>query len=261
MPELPECEANRRRVEDHCLNRTIEAIEMGETSHMDLPGDNARGQLMGRQFTETRRHGKEIFAGSKTGPWITVSLGMTGSLRPYDAGEAAPDYARMTFVFEGDRRLAFRCPRKLGWIRMIDDPDDWIAKTGLGPDAMDIDRENFRSVIGGTRGAVKSALMAQKKIAGIGNLWSDEALFHAGIAPDVRADRLSQTQLDLLFDKMREVLGLLLDANADYNHIPNSWIFPHRDEGASCPRCGGTIARKRVGGRSAYYCPGCQPRT
>ncbi|MGK7651509.1 MULTISPECIES: Fpg/Nei family DNA glycosylase [unclassified Roseovarius] len=261
MPELPECEANRRRVEAHCLHRTIEAIKMGETSHMDLPGKNARGRLTGRQFTETRRRGKAIFAGSQTGPWIVVSLGMTGSLRPYEDGDTAPDHARMTFVFEGGRRLAFRCPRKLGWIRVIDRPDDWIAKAGLGPDAMDIDRDTFADRVGSTRGAVKSALMAQKKIAGIGNLWSDEALFHAGLSPDSRGDALTGDQLDTLFDCTHNVLGRLLDANADYSRIPKEWLFPHRQEGATCPTCGGTITRKKVGGRSAFYCPDHQPRT
>ncbi len=239
---------------DHCLDRTIEAVELGEVEHMDLPGDNARQRLVGRQFTETRRHGKAIFAGSKSGPWIAVSLGMTGSLRPYDEGDGAPDYAKVTIRFEGDRRLAFRNPRKLGTMEVIDDPDAWIADHGLGPDAMQIGAEDFARVVGTTRGAVKSALMAQGKIAGVGNLWSDETLYRAGIGPDVRGDALDATTLERLHGEMRHVLGHLLDANADYSQIPDDWLFPHREEGACCPRCGGAIVKRRVGGRSAFYC-------
>lgn len=258
MPELAECEANRRRVEAQCLNRTIQSIETGETSHMDLPDEAERARLVGRQFTAARRHGKAIFAGSQAGPWIAASLGMTGSLRVYNADETPPDHARMTFVFEGDRRLAFCCPRKLGGLGVIDDPDRFISDKGLGPDAMDISAAVFSDVIGRTRGAVKSALMAQKKIAGIGNLWSDEALFQAGIAPGTRADTLSDARLAKLFASMREVLGLLLEADAAYHRIPDDWLFPHREAGTRCPRCDGSITRSKVGGRSAYHCTGHQ---
>ncbi|MFD1343880.1 Fpg/Nei family DNA glycosylase [Litorisediminicola beolgyonensis] len=255
MPELPEAEANRRRVTEHCLNRTIEAVRLGnDTTHVELPSASEREALVGRQFTETARHGKYIFAGSKTGPWIAVHLGMTGSLRPYTSGDAAPDFARITFEFEGDTRLAYRCPRKLGWVRPIDAPESFVAETGLGPDAMEIDRARFRAVIGATRGAVKSALMAQKKLAGLGNLWSDETLFRAGIAPDRTASGLDEGQLDSLYDEMRHVLGTLLDLNADYSKLPDDWLLRAREEGVDCPRCGGTITKTTVGGRSAYHC-------
>ena len=76
MPELPEAEANRRRIEDQCLNRTIDDAVLGDNvSYIELPGDNERGRLVGRQFTQTHRHGKLIFAGSQSGPWICVHLG------------------------------------------------------------------------------------------------------------------------------------------------------------------------------------------
>ena len=254
MPELPECEKSRRKVADHCLNRTIEAVEYGEVSHMNLPGGNARERLVGHRFTETRRHGKAIFAGSKTGPWIAVRLGMTGSLRPFDADGEAPDYAKVTFVFEGDRRLAFRNPRKFGVLEVIEDPESYIAETGLGPDAMEIGADGFAEVIGGTKGAVKSALMAQTKIAGLGNLWSDETLFRAGVAPDATANRLSDDTLGQIYSEMRHVLSHLLDNDADYGTIPGDWLFPHRTDGADCPACGGTIRKSKVGGRSAFAC-------
>lgn len=239
---------------EHCLNRTIEAVELGEVAHMEVPGDNARSRLVGHRFTETRRHGKAIFAGSKSGPWIAVSLGMTGSLRPFDAGGEAPDYAKVTIAFEGDRRLAFRNPRKLGTMEVIDDPDAWISDKGLGPDAMEVGRDAFAGIVGATRGAVKSALMAQTKIAGLGNLWSDETLFRAGVAPGAVADRLGHDSLATLHAEMRHVLGHLLEANADYSTIPDDWLFPHRDAGGECPRCGGTIRKSKVGGRSAFAC-------
>ena len=189
MPELPEAEANRLRVERDCLHRTIEAAEPGDdTSYIELPGDNERARLVGHQFTRTHRHGKLIFAGSESGPWICVHLGMSGSLRPFDEADGPPDYAKFLIRFEGERRLAFRCPRKLGWVRVVESPEAEIERIGFGPDALEIGRDAFAEVIGESRGAIKSALIEQKKLAGVGNLWSDEILYRTGIDPE-RKDR------------------------------------------------------------------------
>jgi formamidopyrimidine-DNA glycosylase len=257
MPELPEAEANRRRIEAGALNRTVEAVRLGaDTAHVDLPAKAERDRLEGRRFTEARRYGKLVFAGAKSGPWIAVHLGMTGSLRVYDEAEGAPDYARIMIAFEGDRRLAFRCPRKLGWVKVIDDPGAFVAEEGYGPDALQIRQADFAARLG--RGAVKPALMDQAKVAGIGNLWSDEILFHSDTAPDARAADLSEARVGELFAAMHRLFGGALQVHADYSALPGDWLVHNRTEGADCPRCGGTIAKKKVGGRTAYYCPGHQ---
>ncbi|MDG6079694.1 DNA-formamidopyrimidine glycosylase [Erythrobacter litoralis] len=257
MPELPENEAQRLTLERECLNRTIEKAELGDdVSYIELPGSNELGRLKGRQFTETWRHGKNVFAGSKSGPWITVHLGMTGWLIPFDAPDDTPDHTKLLITFEGDRRLAFRCPRKLGHVRVIDDPGAYIGEQGFGPDALDIAKDAFCKVVGSTRGAIKSALMSQDKLAGIGNLWSDEILFRIGVGPERRANELSDDELEDTFDTMRELLKKGVDVEADYAKLPDTWLIRKRDEGGGCPRrgCGGTIRRTKVGGRSAYHC-------
>jgi len=257
MPELPENEAQRQTLERECLNRTIEQAELGDNiSYIELPGSNELGRLKGRQFTETRRHGKNVFAGSKSGPWITVHLGMTGWLIPFDSPDDPPDHTKFLVTFEGDRRLAFRCPRKLGHVRVIDDPDAYIEEQGFGPDALDIAKDAFCAAIGGTRSAIKSALMSQTKLAGIGNLWSDEILFHIGIGPERRASDLSDDELEDAFETMRELLKKGVDVKADYAQLPDRWLIRKRDEGGDCPKrgCGGKIRRTKVGGRSAYHC-------
>ncbi|GAB5347743.1 DNA-formamidopyrimidine glycosylase family protein [Alteriqipengyuania sp. 357] len=255
MPELPEAEANRLRVERECLHRTIEAAEPGEdTEYIELPGDNERARLVGHQFTETYRHGKLIFAGSKTGPWICVHLGMSGSLRPFDDDDDPPDYIKFLIRFEGDRRLAFRCPRKLGWVRVVDSAEAEIERIGFGPDALEIDRETFVDVIGSTRGAIKSALIEQTKLAGVGNLWSDEILYRVGIDPQRKGSDLTERQLGDLHTAMRDILKAVVDTGAHYSDLPDDWLIHTRDEGAECPRCSGEIVRTKVGGRSAYHC-------
>ncbi len=255
MPELPENEAQRLELERECLNRTIEAIELGDdTSYIELPGDNERAKLIGHQFTETRRHGKNIFAGSKTGPWMTVHLGMTGRLVPFNAPEDPPDHTKLLISFEGDRRLAFRCPRKLGHVRVIESPEGYIAQEELGSDALSIDKDEFLEVFGSTRSAVKSALMKQQKMAGVGNLWSDETLFQAGIHPEARTDELGEEKLVKIFTIMRSVLQAVVKVEADYKQLDEKWLIRHRSEDADCPRCEGTIRKKKVGGRTAYFC-------
>ncbi|WP_343346055.1 DNA-formamidopyrimidine glycosylase family protein [Sphingomicrobium sp. XHP0239] len=256
MPELPEAESNRRRIADHCLHRTIEAVELGDdTTYIELPGDNERGRLVGHQFTETRRHGKLIFAGSKTGPWIGVHLGMTGKLLPFDEGEEeTPDYTKLLIRFEGDRRLAFRCPRKLGWVRVIDDPAAHIEEIGFGPDALEIGEDAFRDVIGSTNGTIKGALLAQRKLAGVGNLWSDETLFQTGIHPSTKASSLSEKQLGDLYATMRSALTGVCETDATYSRLPDDWLIRHCKKDVDCRRCDGTIVKEKVGGRSAYFC-------
>ncbi|APE44645.1 DNA-formamidopyrimidine glycosylase [Sulfitobacter alexandrii] len=261
MPELPEAEAARARLESGALHRTIAGFALGEVTHMDLPDEASRERLMGTQFTRTRRHGKYIFIGSVDGPWLHIHLGMSGSLRVMDAGDELPDYIRLTVEFEGDRRLHFRDPRKFGRIEVIDDVDDFIAAKGLGPDALEIGDNAFADAIGRTRGAVKSALLSQKKLAGIGNLWSDEALYRTGIDPDARGSDLTQERIGTLHRATREILQSVVDTGATYSKLPDDWLIHRRDDGAACTRCDGTITKKKVGGRTSYHCPDHQTGT
>lgn len=255
MPELPEAEANRQKIERECLNRTIAAAEPGEdTDEIELPGDSDRSRLVGHQFTRTHRHGKLIFAGSDSGPWIGVHLGMSGSLRPFDEGEDPPDHVKFLIRFEGDRRLAFSCPRKLGWVRVVDSPEEEIARIEFGPDALDIDCETFAETIGCSRGAIKSALIDQHKLAGVGNLWSDEILFRVGVDPEREGTDLTEAKLAEIHEAMLEVLQAVVERKAEYDDLPDSWLAHHREDGAECPRCGGTIKKTEIGGRSAYHC-------
>jgi formamidopyrimidine-DNA glycosylase len=255
MPELPEAEAARKRVADGCLHRSVTGFALGEVSHMDLPDKAARERFVGTQFTQTRRHGKYIFIGSKDGPWLHIHLGMAGSLRVLHEDAELPKFIRFTVNFEGGTRLHFRDPRKFGHIEVIDDVDDFIAKRGLGPDALTIGDNAFAANVGGTRGAVKSALLSQRKLAGIGNLWADEALYRSGIHPDTKASDLAEDRVRNLHTAVRDILQTVVDTDATYSKLPSDWLIHHREDGDDCTRCDGTITRKKVGGRTSYHCP------
>ncbi|WP_179381453.1 Fpg/Nei family DNA glycosylase [Jannaschia marina] len=261
MPELPEVEALRRRIEDGALHRTIARVRPGnDTAHIEVPDAAGRKRLEGRQFSRATRHGKYLFAGSDGGPWLALHMGMAGSVRLYDDGDAQPDYARLIVEFEGDRRLAFRDPRKFGWARVIDAPEDEIAARDLGPDALAIDAETFAQRIGQSRGAVKSALMAQEKLAGVGNLWADETLYQTGTHPETRGTDLGDGKLSDLHTAMRRILTGVCDTNATYSDLPDAWLIHRRETGRACSRCDGTLTSEKVGGRTSYFCPSHQER-
>lgn len=255
MPELPECEAARKRIADGALNRTIEGFVLGEVSHMELPTESERDRFLGTQFTCTRRHGKYIFVGSASGPWLHIHLGMSGSVRVMDSDYPPADFVRFTVEFQGGTRLHFRDPRKFGLIRLVDDVDAFIDEKGLGPDALQIGDNAFSEAMGKTHGAIKSALLSQKKLAGVGNLWADEALYRSGIDPEAKANALGSDQVKSLFNELRLVLKAVVDTNADYSKLPDAWLIHHRNEGDACTRCDGTISKKTVGGRTSYFCP------
>ncbi|WP_211642826.1 DNA-formamidopyrimidine glycosylase family protein [Loktanella sp. SALINAS62] len=260
MPELPEADAARRRIADDCLHRTIAGFTLGEVAHVTLPTEAERARFVGTQLTRTHRHGKYIFAGSVDGPWLHIHLGMAGSLRTWDAQDAAPDYARLTIEFEGDRRLTFRDPRKFGAVHLVEDVENFIAEKGLGPDAMQIGGNAFADMIGRTRGAVKPALLDQAKIAGVGNLWSDEALYRTGIAPEAKGSDLEPARIAALHRAVQDIMGRVMAENADYARLPDDWLIHNRTAGAACTRCDGIITHKKVGGRTAYHCPTHQTR-
>ncbi|WP_102107127.1 Fpg/Nei family DNA glycosylase [Oceaniglobus roseus] len=259
MPELPEVETYRRRIEDGALNRTILRVVPGnDTKHVDLPGPGDRARLEGHRFGQVRRHGKYLFAGVAGGPWLALHMGMAGSVRVYDQQDGQPDHARLVVEFEGDRRLAFRDPRKFGWAKVVESVEDEIAARGLGPDALEISDDAFAAAISGRRGAIKGALLHQGKLAGVGNLWSDEALFQTGHHPDTPARDLSGEAVRALGKTVRRILAAVCDVSADYGKLPDDWLIHHRKAGADCPRCDGTIEKTKSGGRTAFFCPAHQ---
>lgn len=255
MPELPECEAARKRIASGALHRTIEGFVLGEVSHMDLPNEAERERFIGTQFTRTRRHGKNIFVGSVDGPWLHIHLGMSGSIRVMDDSDDLADFIRFSVKFEGGQSLHFRDPRKFGQISLVEDVDDIIEAKDLGPDALQIGDNAFADVVGSTRGAIKSALLSQKKLAGVGNLWSDEVLFQVGIDPSAQACDLDSGQINRLHQTLQDILNAVVETDATYSKLPGDWLIHHRKDGEDCPRCGAPLSKKTVGGRTSYFCP------
>jgi formamidopyrimidine-DNA glycosylase len=259
MPELPEVEVFRRDFAVRGLGARIESARLGEPRCLrGAPPAELRGALEGDRFTQVTRHGKILFARTARGPVLVMHFGMTGEVLFLEPGEAVPEGACLVVEFSGERRMAIISRRKLGWLELAEDAEGYLRENGVGRDALEISARDFVDRIGAGRGRLKSALMDQSKIAGIGNVYSDEILFRAGLAPRSRGRDLSREQLEALYRAMRGVLaeaGETLSAGAE---LPAAWLAQHREEGAPCPRCGAPLRRETIGGRSAYFCPRCQ---
>jgi formamidopyrimidine-DNA glycosylase len=143
-------------------------------------------------------------------------------------------------------------------MRLLEDVDAFIHEKDLGPDALSVSFEDFRDIIGGKHAMIKSTLMRQDTLAGIGNVYSDEILFQAGVHPRKKIDELDQGQLRNIYDKMMQILHTVIEHDAEPDQFPDDYLTPHRDEGVACPRCGGKVEKVDVSGRSGYYCPACQ---
>ena len=261
MPELPEVEIFKRYLDATSLHQRIDDVDvrkryvLKETSAREL----ARG-LKGRSFESSRRHGKHLFVHADGKIWLRLHFGMTGSLQYFKNDEEAPRHARVLFVFANNHRLAFDDQRQFGQVGLLKDVDEFLKERELGPDALDLGLGEFRKILGKRRGAVKSILMNQRLISGIGNIYADEILFRARTHPATEISRLGDKALTKLFRATHYVLERAITARADANQMPRSWLLPHRGKGGKCPRCGRRLKSATIGGRTAWFCARCQSR-
>mgnify|MGYP003571175213 CR=1 FL=1 len=261
MPELPDVETRRRYIDATALHQKIKSAVVNAPRM--LKGISAKdliSALKSHAFSETGRHGKFLFVRFDDKAWLVLHFGMSGTLAYTKDESAVPEGARLRIDFANGYHLAGIWQRRLGRIGLTVDPATFVKQEGLGPDAMTpgIDLSTFKRMLGGRRGSVKPALMDQKFIAGIGNIYSDEMLFQAGLDPRHAADGLDDDQLADLHRAMRHVLRIAIERQADPGRMPHSWLLPQRRKGGVCPRCGTPLRQIKVSGRTAHLCPQCQ---
>ena len=272
MPELPDVETYKRYLDATSLHQRIIGVDVRNA--YVLKGVSERElarRLKGRCFESSRRHGKHLFVRTDGDLWLRLHFGMTGSLQYFKHEEDAPKpasaeasagrHTRVLFVFANAHRLAFEDQRKFGEIGLVKDVDEFLKKRGLGPDALDISLSQFQEIFVNHLGAVKAILLNQKLIAGIGNIYADEILFHTHIHPATEIGRLGEKNVGKLFRATRYILQKVIEAKADADLMPKSWLLPHRGKGGKCPRCGRELKSATIGGRTAWFCAQCQKRT
>jgi formamidopyrimidine-DNA glycosylase len=133
-----------------------------------------------------------------------------------------------------------------------------LERNELGPDAMSFGIDDFRRIFESGRGSVKSTLMNQKLIAGLGNIYSDEILFQAGVRPGRKCSNLTDADVKNLHKNMKKVIDRAVERRADPEKLPHSYLLVHRQKGGICPRCHNEIQLKKISGRTAFFCPKCQ---
>ncbi len=274
MPELPEVETIAQGVDARVRGDRIADVWFG--SHREpfktAPRRQASG-LEGCVILAVHRTGKHIVcelgrdaASSVRGQWI-VHLGMTGRLlvTTPDSPVAAHTHARLTLA--SGRELRFVDPRRFGRLEFRD-LDRQAGFTGPGAEPLTIGAGEFAALFRGRRLAIKAALLNQKLLAGVGNIYADESLFRAGLRPRRMAGRLTRAELERLRQALLEVLkhairlgGSSVSDYVDANGVRGFFQLEHRvyqRSGEPCMECRTPIRRIVVAGRSTHYCPQCQ---
>jgi formamidopyrimidine-DNA glycosylase len=255
MPELPEVELYCRYFARHALQQPIAAIRVLDERILGVRKAALTRALIGETFRRVLRHGKHLFADAGSS-WLHIHFGMSGDLFYYQEEAAQPRFARVVLEFANGARLAYDDMRLFGVVGITPDPDTFIAEHRLGPDPLDpaFRLPVFRRIVSKRRGAVKSLLMAQEIIAGLGNLYVDETLYRASVHPRRAVDKLSDAEVKAIFTSMRAILKEAIAFKSRGASYPGKYLVQHREEGDRCPRCGGTVQRTVVFGRTTYFC-------
>lgn len=259
MPELPDVEQHRRTVVDHAAGQRVEQVVVNDPDL--LAGTSPQGlgrSLVGRVLAAPRRHGKWLLLAfdGEDGPHLLLHFRMSGQLVWHEDGVIDDDAVALRLEHGA---LAYRSRRRLGVVSYLPPGGDPEEVTGpLGPDATELDRAGLGEVVEGRRGGLKSALLDQRRIAGLGNELVDELLWRSGLHPRRRASSLEPPELDVLHRHLRSVLRRAIRAG----HVPSgpTWLNGQRDEREPhCPRCGAPLVREQVGGRTTLWCRTDQP--
>ncbi|MDX9911669.1 MAG: bifunctional DNA-formamidopyrimidine glycosylase/DNA-(apurinic or apyrimidinic site) lyase [Phycisphaerales bacterium] len=298
MPELPEVETLRRSLEPALLGARVDRVlifrrdvivtsddppggfSRQRTSHRPAPLE-LRTLLEGATIDALLRHGKEIAISTRDGRALRVHLGMTGQLRTRahantqrttpDEPPAPHEHVRWTLRRAGERpvQLSFIDPRRFGGVWTSPTRDDLLARwAALGPDAVSITPSDLAKRLSRSRRPIKAALLDQGVLAGVGNIYADEALFIARIAPRRLASRLTPREINALADAIRQTLAQAIQArgstlrdfadaegNAGYAQLAHA---VYGRGGEPCVRCGARLRSAVIAQRTTVWCPACQ---
>lgn len=273
MPELPEVETVVRSLRPHITGRRIEDCRVGAAKLIRRPVGNVEAfsrALCGRTITGVGRRAKYIVISLDQG-WLLVHLGMTGKLvcRPQGTEPVKHDHVRMRL--DDGSLLIYNDVRRFGGLGYWStDPYLQTPLAELGPEPLgpDFSGQILYEAAKQTRRPVKSLLLDQHVVAGLGNIYADEVLFAAGVRPRRGAWRLTHADCDRLAVAAKDILaeaircgGSTIRDYVDADQRPGAFQFHHQvygREGQPCSKCGTVLKKVVVGGRSSVYCPHCQ---
>lgn len=279
MPELPEVETFKRFVDRYALGRVVHTVQVLHSKILEntLEKDFIAA-IQGHRLSRTLRRGKHLFVALEPKrkmkqsavetPWLYLHFGMTGYLSYTGQGRtivnaygdpSRPEaHVRVRWDFEDGSCLNFHEQRLFGKAGLVENPQIYLQRRNIGPDALDIQQEPFIESLQSRKGQIKPVLLDQSLVAGIGNVYADEMLFQCGIHPERRTAELSDADLRCLYAQMVDVLQNTVNAGADRTQLPKGYLIHVREKKGQCPRDGSPLQIKQVGGRTTYFCPQCQ---
>ena len=269
VPELPEVETIARGLAATVVGRTIASVEVRLPRVVTTPPGETLDALAGERIDAVARRAKYVVVTASSGRRLIVHLGMTGRMIVQPPGDAAElPYARVLFGFAGGGRLVFADARTLGRVRLLPAGDRWDAHGGLEPLSEAFTSEAFLGMLSGRRTAVKTFLLDQTRIAGVGNIYACEALWEAGIRPSRPAHEITKPAGRRLHDAIRNVLARAVEARGtsvdDYVDAEGlrggfqNQLSVYGRLGKPCPRCGSRIVRTVIAQRGTWWCRRCQ---
>jgi formamidopyrimidine-DNA glycosylase len=271
VPELPEVETVRRRLLPHLSGRTLAEVEVLDYRLTDPePPDAVAARLRGARVETLGRRGKYLLFELADGAALAVHLRMTGNLLWLSSPPTvAPPFLRARALLDDGSFLGYTDVRRFGTWRVAEDGAEALLAGKLGPEPLgDWGAADLARALAGRRAAVKAAILDQRVVAGVGNIYADEALFAARIHPASPAGRLSRTRVARLHEAVRDALQAGIDAqgasirdfrtpDGGYGSAQERFAAYGRG-GEPCERCGTPLRRTVIAQRGTTYCPRCQ---
>lgn len=273
MPELPEVEMVRQVLEPQLCGRCLAGLILNRPEVIAQPGPEIFTQrVAGRRVNELGRRGKYLLVRLDSGDTLMVHLRMTGRLLVVPSACPEEKHTHIVFRLDGGEDLRFIDTRRFGRLWLIpaggEDEVDGIVRLGPEPFDVSFDASYLRTKCGSSRRGIKTCLLDQRVVAGIGNIYADEILFAAGIAPNRPAADLSETEWQRLAQAVPAVLSAAIVKNrmtpeqylagGGREYRSDRSLNVYGREGAACPVCGAPVIRRTLAGRSSYSCPRCQ---
>lgn len=280
LPELPELEVVRDVLQARVGGRSIERVALsgrgGPIVARDLIGNGFSETLTGARVKEILRRGKfvvfnlqrddkALMSGGPTDIRLAVNPKLAGRFQLAAPGskKAGPVHVTLHFI-DPEEELRYIDLKRMGQLYLVEDLSEVPTYSEMGPDALDISRDEFQSRLKRFRGEIKGVLARERFVAGIGNAYADEILWKARIHPYRKRTELGSEDIERLYRAMQEVLSESIEKvrhlmGEDIHLKPRDFFKVHMRDGEVCPRCGGNISEVSAGGKITNFCRTCQP--
>ncbi len=275
MPELPEVEVICRGIRPYLLGRTVEKIShSGKILRSPVPVEAMRLRLVGRKIVEVKRRAKYLQIIADNGTVLIIHLGMTGNLGFFAPDTPLARHDHVCLLLDDDLELRYNDTRRFGSLHLLtgheaeDIETTFFSTTGPEPFSPNFSPEYLIDLARGRTIPVKSFLMTNQVVAGVGNIYANESLFQAGISPQRPVSTISRKNWQRLTTCIRQILSQAIECGgstiSDFVNVSKERGFfqvnfqVYGRKGQPCKRCDAEISKTQVGGRASYYCPKCQ---